>query len=97
MKLEHSEESGRHVVVFKAWPRYFEAVKVAGKTAEARLLAGDELRALEDAALAGGGVSHVCLVNDETGERLERRLSWFGEVGQVLGSSLYLFCWKEEP
>lgn len=96
MKLEHHAGFNDFAVVFKAWPRYFEAVAAGVKTAEARLLTSGEAFIFEEAN-AQVGVSHVRLENTESGETLKRRLSWFGEVGQVLGSSLYLFCWKEEP
>lgn len=77
-------------VVFKCDSVYWNAVYDGVKTAELRLLSRSEW---------GDVLAHppeqIWLLDLKSGRTLSKQLTWFSAVGEVVGSTYVLFCFKD--
>lgn len=84
--------NGDGVVEFKCDPEYHRAVVRGEKTAEVRLLSRSEIADLRVLRPA-----YLLLTDIQGGNERFFPLSYHAEIGELLGNTLVLFCWRVVP
>lgn len=90
--LLYTTADDEHVVSFKSDPDFYKAVWAGDKTAEVRLLSRREL---DDLLTHDPQVIEVTEAHG--GGPLRFPISYWHEIGVLVGMTLVLFCWKATP
>ena len=87
--LLYATADDQPVVSFKSDPGYYDNVFVGDKTAEVRLLSRSEL-----ADLLTHDPEFIEVTELDGRNPLRFPISYWHEVGEMVGSTLVLFCWQ---